>query len=85
MIPTNATNQEFIYKSDNPSVASVNAIGRVTGIKEGKAVITVSCGKVKNQFILEVVEEETVKNYQYGKWLIICDMEQKKITYTIEY
>ena len=39
--PANATNQDVVYSSSNPSVASVSASGVVTGKKEGKATITV--------------------------------------------
>ncbi len=35
------------YKSSDPSVAKVNSKGKVTGLKKGKAVITVSCGSEK--------------------------------------
>ena len=39
--PTNATYKTVTYTSNNPSVATVNENGLVTGIKEGTAVITV--------------------------------------------
>ena len=40
--PSNATNQNVSFKSDNASVASVTGTGIVTAIKEGKANITVT-------------------------------------------
>jgi hypothetical protein len=39
-----ATNVKVTYKSSKPSVASVDAAGRVTALKAGKAVITVKVG-----------------------------------------
>jgi uncharacterized protein YjdB len=39
--PSNATNKNMLYKSSNPSVATVSATGKVTGIKAGTAVITI--------------------------------------------
>jgi len=38
--PSNAANQEIIWKSDNTKAATVNKNGVVKGIKEGKATIT---------------------------------------------
>lgn len=39
--PAGATNKDVLFSSSDPSVASVDASGNVTGKKEGKAVITV--------------------------------------------
>ena len=41
MHPTNATNKGEIWESDNTSVATVNSIGRITGVAEGNCVVTV--------------------------------------------
>ncbi len=54
-IPSNATETEFVYESDNEEVATVNALGRLTANKLGKAQITVTCGAVKNSFEVSVV------------------------------
>ena len=59
VIPENATNKVLEYESDNPKVASVNALGRLTAHTLGTAKITVSCGKVKQVFQVKVVEDET--------------------------
>ena len=40
VIPADATNVEFKYESNNPNVASVNALGRLTGKTLGTAEIT---------------------------------------------
>ena len=58
-IPANATENEFTYKSSNEEVATVNALGRLTANKVGKAKITVKCGKVKNSFEVSVVSGST--------------------------
>ena len=65
VIPADATNTTFTYASSNETVASVNALGRLTANSPGSAEITVSCGKVKGSFTVTVVEdtsgEETVE------------------------
>lgn len=65
VIPADATNTTFTYASSNETVASVNALGRLTGNSLGRAEITVSCGKVKGSFTVTVVEdtskEETIE------------------------
>ena len=40
--PENATNQKVTWKSSNAAVASVDANGKVTGVKAGEATITVT-------------------------------------------
>ena len=42
VLPENATNQKVSWKSSNEAVATVDANGKVTGIKAGEAVITVT-------------------------------------------
>jgi len=41
VFPSDATNKEVTWKSDNPNVASVNVTGLVTALSEGTATITV--------------------------------------------
>lgn len=59
VIPANATNFTIQYKSGNPDVAAVNALGRLTAKQFGTAEITVSCGKVKGRFEVTVVKDST--------------------------
>lgn len=59
VIPANATNTSFTYQSSNEAVASVNALGRLTGKQLGTAEITVACGKVKGTFQVTVVENNS--------------------------
>ena len=42
VLPENATNQKVTWKSDKPEIASVDANGKVTGVKAGEATITVT-------------------------------------------
>ena len=42
VLPENATNQNVTWKSDKPEIASVDANGKVTGVKAGEATITVT-------------------------------------------
>ena len=59
VIPADATNTTFTYASSNEAVASVNALGRLTGNSLGSAKITVSCETVKASFTVTVVEDGT--------------------------
>ena len=40
--PDNATNKKVTWKSDKPEIATVDASGKITGVKEGEATITVT-------------------------------------------
>ena len=40
--PADATNQKVTWKSDKPEIATVDANGKVTGVKAGEATITVT-------------------------------------------
>ena len=42
VLPEDATNKNISWKSDKPEIASVNANGKVTGVAEGEATITVT-------------------------------------------
>lgn len=47
VLPSNATNtSELTLSSSDPSVATVNSFGKVTGVAAGTATITASCGSV---------------------------------------
>jgi len=59
VIPLDASDQPIDYFSSNSTVASVNAIGRVSAMMAGQTVIIVSCGGVSRQLNLTVKEKET--------------------------
>ena len=76
VIPADATNVEFKYESNNPNVASVNALGRLTGKTLGKAEITVSCGKVRQKFQVTVIKDETKEKVEVTD-IEISDYEEE--------
>ena len=41
--PSDATDQSVVWTSDTPAVATVNAVGKVTAVSAGGAVITATC------------------------------------------
>ena len=41
VLPEDATNQNVTWKSDKPEIATVDANGKVTGVKAGEATVTV--------------------------------------------
>lgn len=59
VIPADATDVKFTYTSDNPEIASINALGRLTGHKVGTTRITVTCGGVSGSFSVAVTEDTT--------------------------
>jgi uncharacterized protein YjdB len=59
VIPLDATNQDLTYSSSTPTVAEINAIGRITAKRAGIAKITVSAGAIIKSFMLEIVDEPT--------------------------
>lgn len=68
VIPADATNAECTFSSDNIEVASVNALGRITGNAIGTANITIICGDVKKTFSLSVVPEKAVTDIEIGDY-----------------
>lgn len=63
--PENAFERGVVYSCDNEAVATVDEGGKVTGITEGKAVITVKSAvdsKVKAEYIVIVARTETVES-----------------------
>lgn len=59
VIPTDAVSPAFTYQSSDTGIATVNEIGRVTGVAVGTVAITVGCGKVKKEFSLKVVQAKS--------------------------
>lgn len=77
VIPANATNTSFTYQSSNEAVASVNALGRLTGKQLGTAEITVTCGKVKGKFRVTVVEDSSQEKEVEVQDVEIGDYEEE--------
>lgn len=59
VIPESATEQKIVYTSSDTEVATVNELGRITGVKKGTVTITVSCGNVSKSFSLNIVEAKS--------------------------
>ena len=57
--PDNATNKELIWTSSDPTIATVDNNGKVTGVKEGTVIITAKTpdGKVKSTCVVNVVND----------------------------
>lgn len=64
VLPTDAEDQKIKYASSDPSVLTVNALGRVTGRALGTATITMEAGAVQKSIELTVVEELVVSNIE---------------------
>lgn len=77
VIPANATETTFTYTSSNPAVASVNALGRLTGNQLGTAEITVACKKIKNKFQVTVVEDSSAEKEIEVQDVEIGDYEEE--------
>lgn len=71
-IPTDVVSPEITYQSSDTGIATINEIGRVTGVSVGTVTITVGCGKVKKEFSLKVVKakngEIPVKDIEIGAY-----------------
>lgn len=56
--PDNADNNNLLWESSNPSIVSVDQAGYVSALKEGEAIITVSCAdgpKVSSECYVKVI------------------------------
>lgn len=91
--PENATNKKVTYTSNNTAVATVDATGLVSAVKEGTATITVKTddGNKTAAFVITVEKEEdpiipvskiTAEKTQYT--VDIADTTQTKINVVIE-
>src|SRR5690625_1813845 len=56
--PSNATNQDVTYSSDNEDIATVNSNGLVTAVSEGTATITVTVDDKTDTATINVTEPE---------------------------
>lgn len=75
--PENATNKNLKYESSKPSVATIDENGKITGIKQGEATITITAkdgSGVKNNFKV-YVEDAPTKVSLSNIFLEIGDIE----------
>ena len=95
--PSDATNPEVTWSSSNASVATVDKIGNVTGVKAGTATITVKThnGKtatctvtVKNKLVTKITLNVTSKTIDFGETFTITptitpsDAANKSVTWS---
>ena len=84
--PSNATDKTIAWSTSNASVASVTQSGLVTGISEGTASISASCGYVKAVCTVNVKKNTVwVNSITLDKTSISIECEkQEKITATVK-
>ena len=58
LIPTNATNGQITYTSENTTVAQINAIGRITAQAVGQTIITIKAENIEKNITITVKEKE---------------------------
>lgn len=56
IVPADAVHSAFLWNSSDPSVVSVDATGKITAIKPGKALITVSVAEGPSKACMVIVE-----------------------------
>ena len=61
VLPTNATNKDVVWKSSDTKIAKVSSTGVITGIKPGKATITVTTVDGGYSETISVTVTDTVK------------------------
>lgn len=59
VIPEDASSEKILYQTSDASIATVNEIGRVTGIKEGNVTITITCGNVKKGLSINIISAQS--------------------------
>lgn len=59
VIPEDASSEKIHYQTSDASIATVNEIGRVTGLKEGNVTITIICGSVKKELPIKIVSAKS--------------------------
>lgn len=60
-IPENASSEKILYQTSNAGIATVNELGRVTGLKEGNVTITIICGSVKKEISIKIVSAKSAE------------------------
>ena len=86
--PAEATNKAVSFKSSDETVATVDAEGKVTGVKPGKATITVTTedgGKTATCAVTVTTKEVKVTGVSLDKTTLTMDVDNtEKLTATVE-
>ncbi len=61
VIPQDASSEKILYQTSNAGIATVNELGRVTGLKEGNVTITIICGSVKKEISIKIVSAKSAE------------------------
>lgn len=59
IIPETASSEKIFYQTSDAAIATVNEIGRVTGVKKGNVTITIMCGTVKKELSIKIVSAKS--------------------------
>jgi len=84
--PANATDKTVTWKSSNPSVATVDANGKVTGLAEGLVVITATTSNGKTDSVAVHVNAATIPVQQIAvnpSQLTLTVGEKQQVTATV--
>ena len=60
VLPLDAKQQSVVYNSSAPDIATINAMGRITAIRPGTTMISVSADGIVREFLLTVIEKTVV-------------------------
>ncbi|MBL1230622.1 BspA family leucine-rich repeat surface protein [Enterococcus sp. BWB1-3] len=82
VLPEEATDKTVIWTTSDESIASVNAQGEVTGLKEGTAIITASTksGKVKSSCVVTVTPEKPKGTFGTTTW--VWDKDSQTVAFS---
>ena len=82
--PSDASNKNVIFTSSNENVATVDATGKVTGISNGTAIITITTEDGNKTDTINIIIKTPVKNVNFVDDTITIDEGEKKVLeYTI--
>ncbi len=64
--PVNATDVAFVWESDDTGIATVDALGIVTGIAEGNTAVTVKSGDIEASLPVVIYDLDTIRVLAVG-------------------
>ena len=70
LLPESVKNRKIVWSSSDESVVTVDSEGKITGIKEGQAIITATTevDRLTAECIVDVTETEEIKEYDFSEW-----------------
>ena len=84
VFPVSAKDKSVIWRSSDESVATVDALGNITGLSEGKCIITVSSKANPEAFAdikVNVIDSSRVREIILSKYSMTIDVGSKDISY----